>query len=125
MSQMSSDSFQSIAEKVNLRADEKHVATMLVLLNPELLTQQYPNSKALASVADELLKKGNSIVAGNRFASAAKLAFYEGDSNSAKAYLEKAVSIDKGSSYDIVLRNFSNFAAFVGEFYKTKAGRVS
>jgi len=123
--QVSYESFESIAEKLKLSEDKKRAAATLVLLNPDLLVAQYPNSKAIASAAEDLLKNGNSVVAMNRFASAAKLALYEGDQASAKAYLEKVVSIDKGSSFGVVLSNFSDFSRFVDEFYKSKTGRVS
>ena len=122
---MSEDFFESIAEKLKLSEDEKRVAAALVLLNPGLLVSQFPNSKALASAAEDLLKNGNSIVAENRYATAAKLALYEGDAASAKSYLEKVVSLDKGSSFGVVLSNFSDLSRFVDEFYKSSTGRVS
>ena len=122
---MSSDSFESIAEKLNLTEDEKRTAATFVLLNPDLLKTQYPNSKTLATTAEALLKNGNSIVAKNRFASAAKLALYEGDVSSGKAYLEKAVSIDKGSSYGLALSNFDKVSKFVVEFYRSKTVRAT
>jgi hypothetical protein len=123
--QVSYDSFESIAEKLNLSEDERRTAATFVLLNPDLLKAQYPDSKTLATTAEGLLENGNSVVAKNRFASAAKLALYEGDLASGRAYLEKAVSIDKGSSYDFALSNFDKVSKFVVEFYKSKAGRAS
>ena len=122
---MSQESFESIAAKLALNEEKKQVAATLVLLNPDLLIAQYPNSKAIASAAEDLLKNGNSIVAKNRFASAAKLALYEGDPVSAKKYLERLVSIDQSSPYGSVLSNFDDFSRFADEFYKKKAGRMS
>jgi len=122
---VSYESFGNIAEKLKLSEDKKRIAATLILLNPDLLIAQYPNSKALASTAEDLLKNGNSVVAKNRFASAAKLALYEGDPTSARAYLEKVVYIDKGSSFSVVLSNFGDFSTFVDEFYKSKTGRVT
>lgn len=123
--QVSYDSFESTAEKLELSEDERRTAATFVLLNPDLLKAQYPNSKTLATVAEGLLKNGNSVVAKNRFASAAKLALYEGDLASARAYLEKAVSIDEGSSYGLALSNFDKFSKFVVEFYRSKTSRAT
>jgi hypothetical protein len=123
--QVSYDSFESIAERLKLSEDEKRTAATFVLLNPDLLKAQYPNSKTLATTAEGLLKNGNSVVAKNRFASAAKLALYEGDLASGRAYLEKAVSIDKGSSYGLALSNFDKVSKFVVEFYRSKTVRAT
>jgi hypothetical protein len=119
---LSREPFNSVAQKMSLNEDMKQLAATLILLNPDLLIAQYSKSNALATDAEELLKNGNSIVAKNRFASAAKLAFYEGDPSSAKRHLEKVVSIDQASAYGTVLSNFNDFSKFVDEFYKKKAG---
>ena len=110
---------------MGLSEDEKRVASALVLLNPDLLMTQYPTSEALASEAESYATKGNVIVASNRFASAAKLALYEGDLSSARKYLEKTVTMDKSSSFPIALTNFDIVSKCVVEFYKSKSGRVS
>ena len=125
VSQLGVDSLLSVAEKMGLSEDERRVASVLVLLNPDLLMTQYPTSEVLASEAESYAKKGNVIVASNRFASAAKLALYAGDLSSARKYLEKTVTLDKNSSFAIALTNFDSVSKCVVEFYKSKSGRVS
>ncbi len=123
MSQGSVDPLQTTDKE--LSEDERRVVSSLVLLNPDLLTAQYNNSKVLASEAEGYAKAENLAVAKNRFESAAKLALYEGDLVSAKAYLEKAVAMEKNSSFSVALSSFANISKYVVESYKNKSVRVS
>ena len=102
-----------------LTEEERRAASSLILLNPNVLIAQYKNSKALAAEAETYSKAGNSLVAKNRFESAAKLALYEKDLPVAKAYLEKALVIEKDPPFDIALSHFHNIARFVAESYKS------
>ncbi len=121
MSQDSDDPFQGIAEKMGLTEEARRAAASLVLLNPDLLTTQYKNSKTLASEGEDYDKKGNLPVARSRFASASKLALYEGDADSAKKYLQKAVSIDKTyPGIGSALSDFDSVSKAVIEFYRDK-----
>jgi hypothetical protein len=110
---------------MELSEEERRVVNSLILLNPDLLTAQYKNSKGLASEAETYVAAGNLVVARNRFESAAKLALYEGDSESAKAYLKKSVELAKESSFSIALNDFHKISTFVVESYKNRAVRVS
>ena len=123
MSQGSINPLQTIDE--GLSEDERRVVSSLRLLNPDLLTAQYNNSKALASEAEGYVKAENLAVGKNRFESAAKLALYEGDPVSAKEYLEKAVAMEKNSLFSFALSNFANISKYVVESYKIKSVRVS
>ncbi len=122
MSQGSSDTLQAMASE--LKEEEKRVIHSLILLNPDLLTTQYKNSKGVATEAESYLKAENPVVAKNRFESAAKLALYEGDLTSAKAYLAKAVGLDRNSPFSAVLNDFGRVSRYVVESYK-KPPRVS
>lgn len=116
---MSSDPFETVAERLQLRADEKLLARNLILLNPDLLKAQYRESRGVASEGEDFSKTGNAIVSSNRFASAAKLALYEGDKDAAKKYLEKAAELDKSSWYRKALQDFENISKCVREFYSS------
>ncbi len=123
MSKGTTDPLQTPAQ--GLSEDEKRVVSSLILLNPDLLTAQYNNSKALASEAEGYVKAENLAVAKNRFESAAKLALYEGDLVSAKGYLEKAVAMEKNSLFGVALSKFADLSKYVVESYKSKSVRVS
>lgn len=123
-SQVSSDPLAAIAERLNLTENDKSLVTRLVLLNPDLLKAQYPNSQALASQAKELSENGNGAVSTNRYASAARLALYEGDVASAQKYLELAASMDKDSWYAVGPESFSKVSNCVLEYYKSKMAPV-
>lgn len=118
---MSSDRFETVTEKLHLRQEEKLLARNLILLNPDLLKAQYRESKGLASEGEDFSKRGNAIVSSNRFASAAKLALYEGDKDAAKKYLEKAAALDKNSWYPNALKDFDNLSKCVREFYNSSS----
>ncbi len=121
MSQDSDDPFQSIAGKMGLTEEARLAAASLVLLNPDLLTAQYKNSKALASEGEDYAKNGNVPVARSRFSSASKLALYEGDLDSAKKYLQQAVGIDKTyPGIGNALNDFDSVSKAVIEFYRNK-----
>ncbi len=121
MSQGSNDPLQTSVQE--LTEEERRAASSLLLLNPDLLTAQYNNSKALASEAESYAKAGNAAVAKNRFESAAKLALYEGNLESAKTYLEKAVAMERNSSFSIALNHFASISKYVVESYKGKSAR--
>ncbi len=121
MSQDSDGPFQGIAKKMELTEEARRATASLVLLNPDLLTTQYKNSKTLASEGEAYAKKGNLPVARSRFASASKLALYEGDPDSAKKYLQKAVSIDETyPGIGSALSDFDSVSKAVIEFYRDK-----
>ena len=119
-SQVTFDSLTAIADRLNLTENEKSLVTRLVLLNPDLLKAQYPNSQALASQAKELSENGNSAVSTNRYVSAARLALYEGDAALAQKYLESAASVEKDSWYAVGPESFSRVSNCVLEYYKSK-----
>lgn len=127
MSQDSGDLFQGIADKMGLKEEARRAAASLVLLNPDLLTAQYKNSKALASEGEDYVKKDNLPVARSRLASASKLALYEGNLDSAKKYLQKAVGIDKTyPGIGSALSDFDSVSKAIIEFYRNKySGPVS
>ncbi len=118
MSQGSNDPAETTAQE--LAEDERRVVSSLMLLNPDLLTAQYHDSKALASEAESYAKAGNSAVAKNRFESAAKLALYEGNLESAKTYLEKVVTMERNSPFSAALNHFASISKYVVESYKSK-----
>ncbi len=124
MAESGKDLFQTIAEKLRLSEDEKRAAAELILLNPDLLLAQYKNSEALSSEAEHYAKDGNLLVAENRFASALKLALYEGNPNLAKKFVEKCLAMNqtKNSAYKIASNHFDSVTKCVIEFYKAKFG---
>lgn len=127
MAETGTDLFQSITERLKLTDDEKRAAAELILLNPDLLLAQYKNSKELSSEAESYEKDGNLLVAENRFASALKLALYEGNSDLARKYLEKCVkfNVTRNSAYKIASNHFDVVSKCVIEFYKVRSGSVS
>lgn len=106
-----------------LTEEERRAASFIILLNPDLLISQYKSSQALASDAENYAKAGNSAVAKNRFESAGKLALYEGNLESAKTYLEKAVTMEKNSLFSVALNHFASISKYVVESYKLKSVR--
>lgn len=124
MAEPGTELFGTIAEKLQLGNEEKQAAAELILLNPDLLLAQYKSSLELFSEGERYARDGNQLVAENRFASAAKLALYEGDPDNAKKYLEKSVAIDqtKNSSYKIASNHFDSVSKCVLEYYKAKYG---
>ena len=121
------DLFESIAEKMKLSADEKRAAAELILLNPDLLLAQYKNGKELSPEAERYEKEGNPLVAENRFATALKLALYEGKLDLAKKYLKKCVTLNQtnNSAYNIASSHFDSVSRVVMEFYKAKSAGAS
>jgi hypothetical protein len=117
--------FQNVADRLKLSEDKKRALAELVLLNPDLLISHYKDSKGLASEAEESVKNGNVLVAGNRLASAAKLALYEGNSESARKYLERSISVNRNSPYESAVANFDNLSRYAAEFYKARYGNIS
>jgi hypothetical protein len=126
VSQTTTDLFQSITEKLKLDDEQKRVAAELILLNPDLLQAQYKNSEALSLEAEDLTKNGNLAVAENRFATALKLALYEGDPTQAKKYLTECIKVNqaKNSIYKTVSDNFDSVSKCVVEYYRTKSGNA-
>ena len=126
MSQANADVFETLVEKSRLTEDEKRAAKELVLLNPELLTAQYKDSASLSEEAERYSKEGNSLVAENRYASAVKLALYEGKREAAGKFLQKclAANTTNKSAYELAKKNFENVSEFVSNFYKTKMDPV-
>jgi hypothetical protein len=122
MSQLGAVTLDSIAEKIGLSEKEKIAVNSLILLNPEVMKTQYPTSDALATEADHFAAEGNTVVASNRFESAAKLALYEGNMDASKKYLEKAIAMGRGSPFDIALSSFDKVAKYVIDYYKNKTG---
>jgi hypothetical protein len=122
MSEPATDLFRTIAQKLN--DEQKRAATELILLNPDLLVTLYKNSQSLLSEAERFINEGNMLVAENRLASAAKLALYEGNPDSAKKYLEKCLTVSQtnNSAYKIASSNFDAISQCVMEFYKAKSG---
>lgn len=120
MSQASADPFEALAEESRLTDEEKRAARELVLLNPELLTAQYKDSDALSEEAERYSKEGNSLVAENRYASALKLALFEGNREAAKKFLQKCLAANTtiNSAYEVARKNFETVSEFVLDFYK-------
>jgi len=120
------DVFETLAEKSRLTEDEKRAARELILLNPELLTAQYKDSTSLSEEAERYSKEGNSLVAENRYASAVKLALYEGKPDAAKKFLQKclAANTSNNSAYELAKRNFDNVSEFVSDFYRKKTSSL-
>jgi hypothetical protein len=124
VSQTATDHFDSITAKLKLDDNEKHAAAELILLNPELLLEQYKNSDALSAEAESLKEKGNLVVAENRFATALKLALYEADPAKAKKYLAKCLKLNQANHavYKTVSDNFDAVSKCVLESYRAKSG---
>jgi hypothetical protein len=126
MSQAGLDAFETLAEQTRLSEDQKRAARELVLLNPELLTGQYKDSASLSKEAERYSKDGNSLVAENRYASAVKLALYEGNPEAAKKLLQKCLiaNTTNNSAYELAKKHFDSVSEFVLAFYRSKAGSV-
>jgi hypothetical protein len=124
VSQTANDPFDSITAKLKLDDKEKDAAAELILLNPELLLGQYKNSDALSKEAEGLTENRNLVVAENRFATALKLALYEGDAAKAKKYLARCLKLDQANHtvYKTVMDNFDTLSKCVLEFYRAKSG---
>lgn len=119
---MSQVEVSAVAEKLGLTDEERRAANSLVLLNADLLKAQYSTSEGIAAEGETLAGNGNKIVASNRFASACKLALYEGNTGSAKKYLERAVAMDTSSpSLGVALSRFDSVSKCVVEFYRSKS----
>jgi hypothetical protein len=125
--QTATDLFLTLAERMKLTDEQKHTAAELILLNPDLLVAQCKSSDALSAEAEQYSKDGNQLVAENRFASAVKLALYEGKVEAAKRHLDSCVKLDQthNAAYRSALRNFESISECVVEFYKTKSSGVS
>jgi len=124
VSQTTTDPFDSIVAKLKLDDEQKHAAAELILLNPDLLLEQYKNSEGLSIEAETLTKNHNLVVAENRFATALKLALYEGDSAQARKYLTKCIKVNqaKNSIYKTVSEDFDVVSECVLKFYRAKSG---
>ena len=123
---VTTDLFQTLAERMKLNGEQKRAAAELILLNPDLLVAQYKNSQALSTEAEQYAKDGNLLVAENRFASAVKLALHEGNPDPAKRYLERCVKLDltHNFAYKTALKDFDAISRCILEFYKSKSSGV-
>jgi hypothetical protein len=124
MSQPQTDLLDSIAAKLRLDDKQKRAEAELILLNPDLLLGQYKNSETLSIEAETLAKNHSLLVAENRFATALKLALYEGDLTQAKKNLTKCLKLNeaKNSIYKTVSEEFELVTECVQEFYRVKSG---
>lgn len=120
------DLFLTLTDRMKLNNEQKHAAAEMILLNPDLLIAQCKNSDSLSAEAEQYSKEGNRLVAENRFASAVKLALYEGKIDAAKRYLDNCVKLDQthNSAYPLALRNFESISECVVEFYRTRSSGV-
>ena len=120
---VTTDLFQTFAERMKLNGEQKRAVAELILLNSDLLVAQYKNSQALSTEAEQYAKDGNLLVAENRFASAVKLALHEGNPDPAKGYLEKCVKLDltHNFAYKTALKDFDTISHCILEFYKSKS----
>ena len=118
------DVLQNIAERLKLSDEQRRAAAELILLNPDLLIAQYKNSQSLSSESEQFISEGNMLVAENRLASAAKLALFEGNRDSARKYLEKCLTVNQtnNSAYKTASGNFDVVSQCVVEFYKKVRG---
>ena len=124
---VTTDLFQTLAERMKLNGEQKRAAAELILLNPDLLVAQYKNSQALSTEAEQYAKDGNLLVAENRYASAVKLALHEGTPDPAKVYLEKCVKLDltHNFAYKTALNDFETISQCIVDFYKAKSSGVT
>jgi len=124
---VTTDLLQTLTDRMKLDDQQKRAIAELILLNPELLVNQYKNSQALSTEAEQYAKDGNLLVAENRYASAVKLALHEGNIQSAKRYLEECAKLDltHNFAYKTALNDFETISQCIVDFYKAKSSGVT